>query len=54
VSDRPQPPATTLRLILQGLPPSANPLDQVVWRIEQNLDRLEWLLRQQTAENRQK
>jgi hypothetical protein len=54
VSDRPHPPATTLRLILEGLPPSANPLDQAVWRIEQNLDRLEWLLRQQAAENRQK
>ena len=54
MSDAAKPPATTLRLILEGLPPSNHPLDQAVWHIEQQLDRLERLLRQQAAENRQK
>ena len=54
MSDRPPPPATTLRLILDGLPPSNHPLDQAVWRIEQSLDRLEQVLRQRAAETSDK
>ncbi len=54
MSDRPQPPATTLRLILRGLPSSNHPLDQAVWRIEQSLDRLEQVLRPRAAETSDK
>lgn len=54
MSQPPPPPATTLRLILQGLPLSDHPLDQTVRRIEQSLDRLEQVLRQRAAETSDK
>ncbi len=50
MSQEPKPPATTLRLILEGLPASNHPLDQAVARVEQSLDRLEQQLRQRAAE----
>ncbi len=54
MSQSAQPPATTLRRILEGLPPSDHPLDQAVWRIELSLDRLEQVLRQRAAETNDK